>query len=270
MQRSTSSSSSSAAAASPLLLSPADGFLCVKDGVDEMIKYVANEPSVGLYFVQQHAQASMPLLLDVKGKVAEKIHEVTLHTEDIEDSICAVRSMAEFGLPIADDMIKDINKSLKIMSKNQPKRGLIQNPSWGFQSVKSAGTWEDLDTTNGGSSRNYFSSMFNTAKQKASTLRWSQPDFTMKDDISEESVSSAAPGSSQVGGHGASTPSDAGKDDLPVSSQLLDNNTATTNESFSSTDISRTAETYNKFKEEQELKLQEWLRQSEEADDNKE
>ena len=34
--------------------------------MDEMIKYVANEPSVGLYFVQQHARASMPLLLDVK------------------------------------------------------------------------------------------------------------------------------------------------------------------------------------------------------------
>jgi hypothetical protein len=48
-----------------------------------------------------------------------------LHTEDIEDSICAVRSMAEFGLPIADDMIKDINKSLKIMSKTQPKRGFV-------------------------------------------------------------------------------------------------------------------------------------------------
>jgi hypothetical protein len=38
----------------------------VKEGVDEMIKHVANEPSVGLYFVQQHANASMPILLDVK------------------------------------------------------------------------------------------------------------------------------------------------------------------------------------------------------------
>lgn len=65
-----------------------------------------------------------------QGKVAEKIHEVTLHTEDIEDSICAVRSMAEFGLPIADDMIKDINKSLKIMSKTQPKRGFVFYLSW--------------------------------------------------------------------------------------------------------------------------------------------
>jgi hypothetical protein len=38
----------------------------VKDGIDGMIKYAANEPSVGLYFVQQHAQASMPILLDAK------------------------------------------------------------------------------------------------------------------------------------------------------------------------------------------------------------
>lgn len=58
-----------------------------------------------------------------QGKVTEKTREITLHTEDIEDSICAVRSMAEFGLPIADDMIKDINKSLKIMSKTQRKKG---------------------------------------------------------------------------------------------------------------------------------------------------
>jgi hypothetical protein len=55
----------------------------------------------------------------------EKTHEVTLHTEDMEDSICAVRSMSEFGLPLADDMMKDINLSLQIMAKAQPKRGYV-------------------------------------------------------------------------------------------------------------------------------------------------
>jgi hypothetical protein len=55
---------------------------------------------------------------------------VTLHTEDMEDSICAVRSMADFGLPLADDMIKDINRSLQIMSKTQPKRGYKYSNSW--------------------------------------------------------------------------------------------------------------------------------------------
>lgn len=260
-------SSSSPAAASSLPLSPAEGFLCVKDGVDGMIKYVANEPSVGLYFVQQHARASMPILLDVKGKLVEKTHEVTLHTEDMEDSICAVRSMADFGLPLADDMIKDINRSLHIMSKTQPKRGLIQNPSWGFQSGKSSGAWDELGTGNGSSSRNYLSSMFNTAKQKASSLRWPQPDFTTKDDNCENSASSAALESSLAGGEGASTP-DTEKDDLPISSRLSDGTTAT-NHSLPATDVSETAESYNKFKEEQELKLQQWLRESEKAEGNR-
>nr|BAJ95576.1 predicted protein [Hordeum vulgare subsp. vulgare] len=270
-----SSSPSSAVVAysssSPSDLSPADGFLCVKEGVDEMIKHVANEPSLGLYFVQQHAQASMPILLDVKGKVTEKTREITLHTEDIEDSICAVRSMAEFGLPIADDMIKDINKSLKIMSKTQPKRGLIQNPIWGFQSDKSSEPWNDLDTTNGGSSKNYLSSMLNTAKQKASSLRWPQTDFAMNDGVSEKSVSSTAQESSPAGGHGASTPSDAERDEVvSISNSLLENkNAATMNQGLSPSDISHTAESYNKFKEEQELKLQEWLRESIEAEDNR-
>ncbi|CAO2199899.1 unnamed protein product [Urochloa humidicola] len=260
-------SSSAAAADSSLPLSPADGFLRVKDGVDGMIKYVANEPSVGLYFVQQHARASIPILLDVKGKLVEKTNEVTLHTEDMEDSICAVRSMADFGPPLADDMIKDISRSLQIMSKTQPKRGLIQNPTWGFQSGKSSGTLDELGATNGSSSRNYLSSMFNTAKQKASSLRWAQPDFTIKDDSSENSASSAARESSQAGGQGASTP-DTERDDLPVSNRLSDGTTAT-NKSLSATEISETVETYNKFKEEQELKLQEWLKEALKAEDNR-
>jgi hypothetical protein len=60
-----------------------------------------------------------------QDKVVEKTHEVALHTEDMEDSICAVRSMAEFGVPLADDMIKGISYSLQTMSKAQPKRGYI-------------------------------------------------------------------------------------------------------------------------------------------------
>ncbi|RWW09458.1 hypothetical protein GW17_00027054 [Ensete ventricosum] len=33
--------------------------ICLKEGVAEMIKFLANEPSVGLFFVEQHAQTSM-------------------------------------------------------------------------------------------------------------------------------------------------------------------------------------------------------------------
>ncbi|XP_064971258.1 uncharacterized protein LOC135616001 isoform X3 [Musa acuminata AAA Group] len=103
-----------------------DFFLNVKEGVDEMIKLLANEPSVGLFFVEQHARTSMPYLLGLKDRVGEKIHEVTLHTEDIEDSICSVRSMTEYGTPIVEEMVKDLNKSLLVMSASQPKRKLLK------------------------------------------------------------------------------------------------------------------------------------------------
>jgi hypothetical protein len=97
--------------------------------------------------------------------------------------------------------------------------------------------------------------MFNTAKQKASSLRWPQPEFAAKDDSSEKSTSSAAPEpSSHAGGQG--TPSqDTERDELPVLSPLPDVTTAV-NRSMAATDISKTSETFNKFKE-QEVKLQE-------------
>ncbi|XP_042443514.1 indole-3-pyruvate monooxygenase YUCCA2-like [Zingiber officinale] len=58
-------------------------------------------------------------------KVRKKIHEVSLHTENMEDSICSVRSMAECGTPIADGMIEDINRSLQLMSASKLNRGLL-------------------------------------------------------------------------------------------------------------------------------------------------
>jgi hypothetical protein len=144
---------------------------------------------------------------------------------------------------------------------------LIQNPIWGFQSDKSSEACDDLGATNGGSSKNYLSSMFNTAKQKASILRWPQTDLASNDDVSDKSVSSTAPESSQAGRHGASTPSDGERDDTLISSRLSENNNAATmDQRVSAADISYTAESYKKFKEEQELKLQEWLRESKGAD----
>ncbi|XP_020112878.1 uncharacterized protein LOC109727251 [Ananas comosus] len=247
--------------------SPADGFLDVKEGVDEMIKYLANEPSLGLFFVQQHAHASMPLLLDVRDKVVEEVHEVTLHTEDIEDSISVVQSMSEYGLPIVDEMIKDINKSLLIMSTTQPKRGLILNPSpsWGFQSSRSSRGVEESPMQSGqkggGSGRGYLSAILDSAKQKASSLRWSQPGPVLRRNTSENSLSSVDPQPSELGFFGPiSTPPEARGDELPVSSHLESD--AVAGNSYRD-DASAAFENYDKFRSEQELKLKEWLQQPE-------
>ncbi|KAJ8512689.1 hypothetical protein OPV22_003123 [Ensete ventricosum] len=227
-----------------------DGFfLDVKEGVDDMIKFLANEPSVGLFFVQQHAQTSMPYLLNLKDKVGEKIHEVTLHTEDIEDSICSVRSMAEYGLPIADEMIKDINRSLHIVSASQPKRGVIRNPSWGGQQQDTSGRSE-------GSSRgSYLSAVFNSAKWKAGGLRWSQTNSMMEDPKSGNQLPSVTP--PQAVGSVTPATTDTDGDELPLSSQLLDD------ESSYVPDMSTVLEDYDKFKSEREAKFEEWLQEAE-------
>ncbi|KAJ3679623.1 hypothetical protein LUZ60_017634 [Juncus effusus] len=216
--------------------SPADGFFTVKEGVDEMIKNLANEPSVGLYFVQQHAQSSMPNLLSVQEKVSEKVREVTLHTEDIEDSICVVKSMEEFGLPIADEMIKDINKSLLIINSSQPKRGLIENPSWGFQFTRSGSNIPESSDSTGSSSRNYFTSMFKSAKQKAASFKWtSSQDLIVTDNKGTNSEAMMSP---------LMPPTD--QSDASAENSGMSDNAAL-------------LEDYDKFKLEQELKLREWL-----------
>ncbi|XP_008810366.2 uncharacterized protein LOC103721802 [Phoenix dactylifera] len=255
--------------------STVDGFLSVKEGVDEMIKYLANEPSVGLFFVQQHAQTSMPYLLNVKDKVVEEIHEVTLQTEDIEDSIYVVRSMTEYGLPIADEMIKDINKSLHIMSTSQPKRGLIQNPIWGFQAGRASSSTRYPFNSNissgrqsGGSSRNYLSAVFSSAKQKAVGFRWGQPGTVPKGPQSEQPVSSSIPPLSAVNIGALSSLPDVEGEELPLSSHLSDDlldEADAVGESLYSHDMSSMKEIYDKFKSEREVKLEEWLQEPEDC-----
>lgn len=67
--RSFSSSSPVDSSVSDRLLIKSGGNCCcraVNQGVEEMIKYLANEPSLGLFFVQQHAQNAMPNALNLK------------------------------------------------------------------------------------------------------------------------------------------------------------------------------------------------------------
>ncbi|WOK95363.1 hypothetical protein Cni_G04070 [Canna indica] len=247
-------------------------FLNVKEGVDEMIKFLANEPSVGLFFVQQHAQTSMPYLLDVNDKFGTKIHEVTLHTEDIEDSICSVRSMREYGIPIAEEMIKDINKSILIMSTSQPKRGLICNPSLGC-SDKQSSLQESSTSSSGsvGSNRSYLSSVFNSAKLKAAGLRWSQSDVMAKG-LKSDHLSSATP--LPVIGYPTPTVTDTGTDGLPLPTRPLDDNqlekTVIPVESLYTHDLSSVLQDYDKFKAEREAKYKEWLRDPKNSSKNDE
>ncbi|KAL8130625.1 hypothetical protein V2J09_019780 [Rumex salicifolius] len=155
-----------------------DGFVELTKSLGDMIKYLANEPSLGLYYIQHHAQNAVPNAINLKNNILETSHESNLHAEDLEDSIAAVRSMQECGFPIADAMIGDIKKSLAIMSTKQPIRGLIQPTNSSFW-VKSSGSWSRSSVNiqeNSEKTVGYLSNVLKSAKQKAGNLKWPQLD----------------------------------------------------------------------------------------------
>ncbi|XP_043718864.1 BLOC-1-related complex subunit 8 homolog isoform X2 [Telopea speciosissima] len=223
-----------------------DGFMNVNESLAEMIKYVANEPSVGLFYVQQHTQNAVPSLLNVKDKVGEKCHETTLHTDDLEDSLTMLKSMKECGLPLTDEMIKDIKKSVLIMSSVQPQRGLIHNQKSGFEIGKSS-SWGAVSYDRNvlgvqqdeGSRGNYLSAVLKLAKQRAMGLRW--PELNSKQ---------------QRGPEGQET------DELPLSSRIVDeqlDEAAMVAGSLAGQDLSSVMEKYDHFRAIREVKLKEWL-----------
>ncbi|XP_058090916.1 uncharacterized protein LOC131237241 [Magnolia sinica] len=250
--------------------STVDGFMDVNESLGEMIKYIANEPSVGLFYVQQHTQNAVPNLIHIKDRIVENSREITLHTEDLEDSIAMVRSMKDCGITIADEMNKDIKRSLLMMSASQPKKGLIQNPSLGFQMGRSS-SWGAAGFSfnagraqqDGGSSGGYLSTVLNSAKQRAASLRWSQLDASpLGDPKGERLISFSTPPVSVVAAEVISTRTDMEADELPLSSHMVDEHfdlPTIIDESSSAHDPSPMLENYEKYRSDQEAKLAEWL-----------
>lgn len=158
--------------------STVDGFAEINESLAEMIKYIANEPSVGLYYIQQHVRNAAPNVLNLNSNVLEKSRETVLHTEDLDDSIDMVKSMKECGSPIADEMIGDIKNSLAIMSSKKPRRGLILNAAspWSRSSSITT-TTRGSDYSQDNSESSYLTSVFKSAKERASNIKWPQLDF---------------------------------------------------------------------------------------------
>uniref|UniRef100_A0A5B7BNY4 Uncharacterized protein n=1 Tax=Davidia involucrata TaxID=16924 RepID=A0A5B7BNY4_DAVIN len=244
--------------------STVEGFMEVTESLGEMIKYVANEPSVGLFYVQQHTQNAVPNLINLKNKnVMEKSRGMALHTEDMEDSITMVRSIKECGFPIADEMIRDIKKSLVIMSTKQPKRGLIQNPSSGFQMGRNSSWGHNAVYTqqDGERSDGYLSSVLKSAKQRASNFKW--PQLDSKESRRAKGVTflsypnpplTAAPDST------TSTQPDMEADELPLSSPIVDElQQVLVDGGLSSHQLVSLSENYDEIRADREAKLEDWL-----------
>lgn len=266
--------------------STVDGFVEITDSLAEMIKYVANEPSVGLFYIQQHTQNAVPNLVNLKSNVVEKSRETGLHNEDLEDSVTMVRSMKECGFSIADDMIRDIRKSLSVMSTKQPKRGLIPKPTFNFQMGRTS-SWGTVawgcgsvhDRKDDEQDSSYFSNVFKSARQKASNFKWAHHDSK---DITlaprEKLLPHPTPPLSVASASTSSSRQDMEVNELPVSRQAADElrveKVAEEEEeeeekggkeeevavvSVSHHNLSMLSEIYDDFKADKEAKLEEWL-----------
>uniref|UniRef100_A0A2P2ILA0 Protein MEF2BNB homolog n=1 Tax=Rhizophora mucronata TaxID=61149 RepID=A0A2P2ILA0_RHIMU len=251
-------------------ISTIDGFVEMTECLAEMIKYVANEPSVGLFYVQQHAQNAIPNVIKLKSNVVQKSCETNLHGEDLEDSITVIRSMKECGGPIVNEMVGDIRKSLAIMAEKKPKRGLIQNPASGFQTETfNWGHNGVYAQRHGKKMSNYFSTMFKNAKERASYFK--QPKLDSQESTTYQNVKLTC----------YPTPSSSVDSSTCNSSSLLDMeaqephlSTPATNElqmkegmyleepvdvNLPPHDRLSVSEDYDDFKANKEAKLEEWL-----------
>jgi len=224
-------------------LSAADGFVEINENLGDMIKYVANEPSVGLYYIQLHAQNAVPNVVRLKNTVAKKSQELSLHTEDLEDSIAVTRSMKQCGFPAIDEMIADIKASLTIMSTKQPVRGVIQPRSSSYQIGADWARSAVDDSEKGGS---YLTNVLKSAKEKAGSLKWPALDLRYAE---------LAPSGNDT------TQQDEG-DELPLSSpvegEMLNDGNAPFDESPQP--ALSALKDYDEFKAHREARLERWLK----------
>lgn len=246
--------------------STADGFIEVNESVVEMIKYVANEPSVGLYYVQQHAHNALPNLLCLQDRVANKARDSTLHTQDLEESIIMVDSMKHCGHSVTHDMISDINKSLLLISTSQPKRGLIRSTSSGFRGGNSSsgdaaalGHGSVFAQQEAKSSGGYLSAVLKSAKEKAVNIRWPQLDLEQPT-VNKSGQLPLDQSLDNVAGGADSTHPDPDSDELPFSSRILEDQLG---EAQPSSALPSLSENYEEFKANKQAKLERWLEEDE-------
>lgn len=248
-------------------ISTVDGFVEITECVAEMLKYLANEPSVGLFYVQQHTQNSVPNLVSLRNSVEDKSREMTLHTEDSGESIVMLSSMKECGSPIVDEMIRDIKNSLTIMSSKQPKRGLINNPRSLFQIGRSSSwgpaAWGRNEVPleqEAESSSSYISTVFKSAKERAASLKWVQSEGESLPSVLYTTLQFAVPStSSAIPNMEIEEPQISSK----ISSELQEVSAA--GEGLSSNLLSL-SKSFDEFKAEREAKLEQWLEQTSDQD----
>lgn len=105
----------------------------VHEMITEALTLAANEPSVGVYYVQEHVHKAVPFVLRMKDRITEATGDVDLAMADVKDSLSCIKSMKECGPPVIERMIKMLESASNQIPTNRQSRGsfaqLLPRPS---------------------------------------------------------------------------------------------------------------------------------------------
>ncbi|CAM6087708.1 unnamed protein product [Calypogeia fissa] len=135
----------------------------VHDTLTEMMKQLANEPSVGLYFVQQHVHKAVPGMVSLKTQMVDTTLEVEYVTQDVKDALNSVKSMKEVGPAVIERMIKTMDSSQPLLASLRPAKRVSS------EQVPLEKQISGLSTSAGDYS-GYMRTTFDSALQKASSI----------------------------------------------------------------------------------------------------
>lgn len=97
----------------------------VHDSMTETLKQVVNEPSVGLYFVQEHVHKAVPTVLGLNAQLEEMTGDAELATADAKDCLSSLQTMKECGPPVIEHMIKVLNSASNTIPVRRSMRGSV-------------------------------------------------------------------------------------------------------------------------------------------------
>ena len=62
---------------------------------NDYLREIANEPSLGLYFVQEHVSGSVPALMEIKGKFKNATKETKMEIHSLNNSIYSTKHFSQ-------------------------------------------------------------------------------------------------------------------------------------------------------------------------------
>ncbi|BBM99171.1 BLOC-1 related complex subunit 8 [Marchantia polymorpha subsp. ruderalis] len=159
----------------------------VHDTITEMMRQLANEPSVGLYFVQQHVHRAVPAMVQLKAQIVDTTQEAEYVTQDVRDALNSVKTMKECGPAVIERMMKTLDSSLpRLPSFRQTRRDELSPDSKRRPSLftDTAEMQRNMSRTPSGREppladsdytgyvRNIFDSAYQKASSVASAAKW--------------------------------------------------------------------------------------------------